>query len=121
MESLNVLAKALASAKEIEAPVTMVLMGASDVGHVDQKIDLTPCVGMDEAAAQASALGAETVYCVLHDNLAVPRTDTYARAFYDTGDKKKAIELQKKAVELEDDPKERAGLQETLDRYLAGK
>lgn len=47
--------------------------------------------------------------------------DTYARAFYDTGDKKKAIEYQKKAVELEKDPAQRAELQRTLDRYLAGK
>ena len=83
-ESLNVLAKALASAKEIKAPVSMVLMGALDHGHVDQNsIDLTPCVGMDEAASQAAALGAETVYCVHHENLAVPRTDTYARALED--------------------------------------
>ncbi len=78
-ESLNVLAKALASAGEIEAPVSMVLMGASDLGHVDQqRIDLTPCVAVDEAASRAASLGAETVYCVLHENLAVPRTDTYA-------------------------------------------
>lgn len=83
-ESLNVLAKALASAGEIDAPVAMVLMGASDLGHVDQKrIDLTPCVGVDEAASQAAALGAETVYCVLHENLAVPRADTYARTLAD--------------------------------------
>lgn len=47
--------------------------------------------------------------------------DTYARAFYDTGDKKKAIELQKKAVALETNPLERAGLQRTLDGYIAGK
>lgn len=47
--------------------------------------------------------------------------DTYARAFYDTGDKKKAIEFQKKAVELEKNPVERLGLQKTLDRYEAGK
>lgn len=47
--------------------------------------------------------------------------DTYARAFYDTGDKKMAIEYQKKAVELEKDPAQRAELQQTLDRYLAGK
>ncbi|MEJ2154625.1 MAG: FAD-binding protein [Desulfobacteraceae bacterium] len=83
-ESLNVLAKALASAGEIDAPVAMVLMGASDLGHVDQKrIDLTPCVGVDEAASQAAALGAKTVYCVLHENLAVPRADTYARTLAD--------------------------------------
>ncbi len=79
-ESLNVMAKALASAREIEAPVTMVLMGSDHHGHIDQKhIDLTPCVAMDAAASQAAAMGAEAVYCVLHDNLAIPRTDVYAR------------------------------------------
>jgi electron transfer flavoprotein alpha subunit/transcriptional regulator with XRE-family HTH domain len=83
-ESLNVMAKALASAREIQAPVSMVLMGASGHGHIDPRhIDLTPCVAVEEAAAQAAALGAKTVYCLLHDHLAVPRTDVYARALAD--------------------------------------
>ena len=47
--------------------------------------------------------------------------DTYARAFYDTGDKQKAIEIQKQAVALEKNPVERLGLQKTLERYEAGK
>jgi electron transfer flavoprotein alpha subunit/transcriptional regulator with XRE-family HTH domain len=83
-ESLNVLAKAVAASKEIASPVAMVLMGASDLNHIDpERIDITPCVAMDDASAQAAASGAETVYCVLHENLAVPRTDTYAHALED--------------------------------------
>lgn len=83
-ESLKVLAKALTAAKEIESPVAMVLMGASDHDHVDrQNIDLTPCVALDEAANQAVTHGAETVYCMAHADLAVPRTDIYARAMED--------------------------------------
>ncbi|MGD9364579.1 MAG: FAD-binding protein [Desulfobacteraceae bacterium] len=78
-ESLKVMAKALASAGETEATVAMVLMGASRHEHIDQKhIDLTPCVAMDAAAEQALSQGAQKVYCVIHDNLAVPRTDVYA-------------------------------------------
>ena len=43
-ESLKVLVKALPLAKEADAPVAMVLMGASDLGDVDQQqIDLTSC------------------------------------------------------------------------------
>jgi electron transfer flavoprotein alpha subunit len=79
-ESLNVLAKALPVAKEADAPVAMVLMGASDLDKVDRRhIDLTPCVAMPTAAEQAAARGAATVYCIEHENLAVPRTDIYAR------------------------------------------
>lgn len=46
--------------------------------------------------------------------------DTYARALYDTGDRKKAIEIQREAIALVDED-EREDLQETLDRYLSGK
>ncbi len=80
-ESLKVLAKALPLAKEADAPVAMVLMGASDLGKVDQqRIDLTSCIAMDTAADQAAACGAQTVLCIEHEALAVPRTDIYARA-----------------------------------------
>ncbi len=43
--------------------------------------------------------------------------DTYARALFDTGRKKEAIEMQRKAIDLEDNPIEKLGLQHTLDRY----
>lgn len=46
--------------------------------------------------------------------------DTYALALYKTGDKKKAITIQRKAIELADED-DREELQETLDRYLSGK
>lgn len=79
-ESLRVMTKALVAAKEIKSPVAMVLMGASDHDHVDRKnIDPTPCMDMEEACEQAVAHGAENVYCVTHADLAVPRTDLYAR------------------------------------------
>ena len=83
-ESLKVMAKALTSAETVNAPVAMVLMGASDHGHIDHKhIDLTPCMAMDKAAEQAVARGAETVYCVVHEALAVPRTDICAGVLAD--------------------------------------
>jgi electron transfer flavoprotein alpha subunit/transcriptional regulator with XRE-family HTH domain len=83
-ESLKVMAKALTSAQETSAPVAMVLMGAPDHGHIDhQHIDLTHCMAMGEAAEQAVAQGAETVYCVTHEALAVPRTDIYAGVLAD--------------------------------------
>lgn len=47
-------------------------------------------------------------------------TDTYARALYDTGDKKKAIEIQREAIKQADED-DREDLQETLNRYLSGK
>ncbi len=47
--------------------------------------------------------------------------DTYARALYDTGQKDKAVEMQKKAIELEENPLEKLGLKRTLERYEAGK
>jgi len=43
--------------------------------------------------------------------------DTYARALFDTGKKAKAIELQEKAIELAKNPRLKAGLEKTLERY----
>ena len=83
-ESLKVLAKALPLAKEAHAPLTMVLMGAPDLGKVDQqRIDLTSCMAMDAAANLAAACGAQTVLCIEHEALAVPRTDIHARVLAD--------------------------------------
>ncbi|MFC1836330.1 FAD-binding protein [Thermodesulfobacteriota bacterium] len=82
--SLKVLAKALPLAKEADAPAAMVLMGASDLGKVDQQqIDLTSCMAMDTAADLAAACGAQTVLCIEHEALAVPRTDIHARVLAD--------------------------------------
>ena len=79
-DSLKVLAKALPLARETDAPVAMVLMGASDPEKVDrQQIDLTSCIAVDTAADQAVASGAHTVLCIEHEALAVPRTDIHAR------------------------------------------
>jgi len=79
-ESLKVLTKALPLAAEAHAPVTMIVMGASDDSTIDQpKIDLSACVAMDHAAQEAVSHGAQVVYCLAHSHLAVPRTDVYAR------------------------------------------
>jgi peroxiredoxin len=47
--------------------------------------------------------------------------DTYARALFDTGDKKSAIVYQKKAVSICSDPELLKELQETLSRYQSAK
>ena len=83
-DSLKVMTKALPLAKEADAPVAMVLMGASDLGKVDgQQIDLTSCIAMDTAADLAAACGAQTVLCIEHEALAVPRSDVHARVLVD--------------------------------------
>lgn len=83
-ESLKVLAKALPLAREADAPVTMMLMGTSDLGKVDQqRIDLSSCIAVDTAAEQVAQCGVQTVLCIEHEALAVPRTDIYARVLAD--------------------------------------
>lgn len=83
-DSLKVLAKALPLAGEAEAPVAMVLLGATDPGKVDRRrIDLTSCISIYSAAEQAAGCGAQTVFCVEHEALAVPRTDVYANVLAD--------------------------------------
>ncbi len=83
-DSLKVLAKAQPLAEEAKAPIAMVLMGAKDHESIDtQKIDLTACVAMEDAARETAARGVQNVYCVEHPQLAVPRTDLYARVLED--------------------------------------
>jgi thiol-disulfide isomerase/thioredoxin len=48
-------------------------------------------------------------------------TDTYARAYFDSGDKDKAIQYQKEAVALAKEPKMKAALEATLKEYQGGK
>ncbi len=48
-----------------------------------QQIDLTSCIAMDTAADQAAACGAQTILCIEHEALAVPRTDIHARVLAD--------------------------------------
>jgi len=43
--------------------------------------------------------------------------DTYARAFFDTGDKAKAIEYQQKAVDLAKEPQMKKSMEATLKKY----
>jgi electron transfer flavoprotein alpha subunit len=83
-DSLKVLVKALPLAKEADAPVAMVLMGASELGKLDQlEIDPTSCMAMTSAADMAASCGAQTVLCIEHEGLAVPRTDVHARVLAD--------------------------------------
>ncbi len=83
-ESLKVMTKALPLAAEAGSGVAMVLMGASKHSAAeDPKIDLSACVDLDHAAREALTYGAQTVYCLEHPDLAVPRTDVYARVLED--------------------------------------
>jgi electron transfer flavoprotein alpha subunit len=79
-ESLKVMAKAQPMARQAEAPLVMVLMGATDPSGVDTgRIDLSACMDMAAAAEEALGCGAQTVFWLDHPGLAVPRTDVYAR------------------------------------------
>jgi electron transfer flavoprotein alpha subunit/quercetin dioxygenase-like cupin family protein len=83
-ESLKVLAKALPLAKEAQAPLAMILMGASERSITsNQQIDLTACVTMAEAAREVQTHGVQTVFCLDHPQLGVPRTDLYALVLAD--------------------------------------
>jgi electron transfer flavoprotein alpha subunit len=78
--SLKVMAKARVLAHSADAPVLMILMGAGRAESIDgDHFDLSACIGMDQAARQAVDHGAETVYCLEHQQLAIPRTDVYAQ------------------------------------------
>lgn len=79
-DSLKVLAKAMATAATSEVPVSMVLLGVQ-AGPDEQESHLYSgaCVSLDEAAAQALALGARSVCCLQNARLAIPRSDTHAQ------------------------------------------
>jgi electron transfer flavoprotein alpha subunit/transcriptional regulator with XRE-family HTH domain len=83
-QSLKVMAKARPLAGQADAPITMLLLGATDRSQAESRtIDLSACVSMEDAASEAVAHGARTVYCIDHPLLAIPRTDTYARVLSD--------------------------------------
>ena len=82
--SLNVLAKADALAKEAGAAVAMILVGAStDDLDTALQMDLGACIDMESAAREAAENGADTVHCLEHPQLQIPRTDIYARILSD--------------------------------------
>ncbi len=82
--SQKVLVKALTVAKEADAAVSMILIGAPEGTPAASPLnDPGACVGLKEAAAQAAAIGAQTVYCLTHPLLAAPRADLYARVLAD--------------------------------------
>ncbi|MGD9008955.1 MAG: FAD-binding protein [Desulfobacteraceae bacterium] len=89
-QSLKVMAKARPLAEQAGAPVTMLLLGATDRSEAQSRtIDLSACVSMEDAAREAVAHGAQTVYCIDHPLLAIPRTDSYARVLADLVEAKK--------------------------------
>jgi electron transfer flavoprotein alpha subunit/quercetin dioxygenase-like cupin family protein len=82
--SLNVLTKARALARQTDAPVAMILMGANaQAPEAPQEIDLSACLDPETAASQAADSGADIVYRFDHPHLKVPRTDVYARVLAD--------------------------------------
>jgi electron transfer flavoprotein alpha subunit/transcriptional regulator with XRE-family HTH domain len=83
-QSLKVMAKAIPLSGQAHAPVAMLLMGAKENSETKSRsIDLSACVSMEQAAQEAVSQGAQTVYCVEHSQLEVPRTDIYARVLAD--------------------------------------
>ena len=83
-QSLKVMAKAKTLSEQASAPLAMLIMGAEENSRADNRnIDLSACVSMELAAQEAVSYGAQTVYCVDHSQLAVPRTDIYARVLAD--------------------------------------
>ncbi|MDA8141629.1 MAG: FAD-binding protein [Desulfobacteraceae bacterium] len=83
-ESLKVMAKALPLAQAAQRGVSMILLGGPPKSADSAcAVDLTACVGMHEAADQAAALGAQSVYCLEHADLSVPRPDMHAAVLGD--------------------------------------
>ncbi len=83
-QSLKVMAKARPFAEQAGAWVTMLLLGATDRSRAESRtIDLSACVSMAQAAREAVEHGAQTVCCIDHPQLAIPRTDTYAGVLAD--------------------------------------
>ncbi|MFZ1984341.1 MAG: FAD-binding protein [Desulfatitalea sp.] len=81
--SQKVLVKALTLAQAADTAVSMILIGAPAGTPVAANTDPGACVTLKEAAAQAAAIGAQTVYCLEHPLLAAPRADLYARVLAD--------------------------------------
>ncbi len=83
-QSLKVMAKAQPLAAQAQATIAMLLLGASEPDEAENRaVDLSACVAMDNAAREAVSHGAQTVYCIDHPQLAIPRTDIYARVLAD--------------------------------------
>jgi electron transfer flavoprotein alpha subunit len=82
--SCKVMAKGLTLARDADARIAVVLLGAGQTNaSLSEKIDLAACVSMADAARQSLALGAEAVYCLQHPNLVIPRPDVYAKILAD--------------------------------------
>ncbi len=83
-DSLKVLAKALPFAREAEASLTMILLSSQDAGGGEaDSFDAGTCMTLDVAAQESVQHGAQTVRCVMHPDLSVPRTDAYAAVLAD--------------------------------------
>jgi len=83
-DSCKVLTKAMVLAGEVDAKIAMVLLGAGQADiQSPEKVDLSACIIMGDAAHQALELGVGNVYCLEHHDLLVPRSDVYAAAIAD--------------------------------------
>jgi len=83
-ESCKVLNKAMGLAAEVDATIAMVMLGAGQADvPTPEKVDLSACIAMGDAARQALEIGVATVYCLQHSDLLVPRSDVYAAAIAD--------------------------------------
>jgi electron transfer flavoprotein alpha subunit/transcriptional regulator with XRE-family HTH domain len=81
--SLKLLAKAIDLAAAANATLGMVLMGGDAEAAQTPQAPPGACIPLAEAAEQAAALGVQTVHCLEHPLLAVPRTDLYGRVLAD--------------------------------------
>ena len=81
--SLKVMDKGLSLAMETGAPLVMVLLGAGDAITEVERFDLTACMDVDQAVREALDRGAQTVHCLRHADLAVPRPDVFAQVLSD--------------------------------------
>jgi len=82
--SLRVLTKALPFAQEAKASLTMILMSSPQPDKkATEAIDVSTCIDVDMAAEEAIQHGAQTVRCLEHPDLSVPRTDRYAAVLAD--------------------------------------
>ncbi len=77
--SLKVLAKAFGLADAAGAQLAVVLVGGEAESTAEPPTASGACLALAEAAGQAAASGVQTVLCLEHPRLAVPRTDGYAR------------------------------------------
>lgn len=81
--SLNVLAKARELARSVSGKIAIVLMGSSADREVKDSYGMQARILVDAAAGKCISHGADFVYILYNEDLAVPRADIYARPLAD--------------------------------------